>query len=150
MTNVVFKIIRGRWLLCVYGKQDATNDDVSEIIKVMRTLDLSQVRMLTYTMGGTLSAQHRKEINAVVEGKYPPLAVLIGNPLARGVITALSWFNRNVKAFAPDDEFDAFAYLGIPDDLQDHCSDELHRLIDEMESRQGRPQAKERTQRLTR
>lgn len=139
MTNVVFKIIKGKWLLCVYGKHDATNDDVAEIIRVMRTLDLKQIRMLTYTMGGTLTAPQRKEINAVVEGYYPVLAVLIANPLARGVITALSWFNRNVKAFAPDDEFDAFAYLGIPDDLHEHCSDELHRLIEEMENRQNRP-----------
>jgi hypothetical protein len=139
MTNVAFKIIVGKWILCVYGKRDATNDDVAEIIHVMRGLDLKQVRMLTYTMGGTLSAPQRKEINAVVEGYNPPLAVLIASPLARGVITALSWFNRNVKAFAPDDELEAFSYLGIPTDLYDLCSEELHRLIDEMEVRQGQP-----------
>lgn len=138
MTNVLFKIMMGKWLLCVYGKQDATDDDVAEIIKVMRTLDLKQVRMLAYTMGGTLSTRHRKEINTVVDGKFPPLAVLIGSPMARGVITALSWFNRNVKAFAPDEEIDAFVYLGVPQELYPHCSQELHRLIDEMESRQGR------------
>lgn len=138
MTNVAFKIIVGKWLLCVYGKQDATNEDVAEIIKVIRTLDLKQIRMLTYTMGGTLSAPQRKAINAVVDGYNTPLAVLIANPLARGVITALSWFNRNVKAFAPDDELEAFSYLGIPDDLHQHCSDELRRLIEDMEGRQSR------------
>jgi hypothetical protein len=139
MTNVAFKIIMGKWILCVYGPLDATNEDVAEIIKVMRTLNLKQVRMLTYTMGGTLSAQQRKEINAVVEGYNPPLAVLIANPLARGVITALSWFNKNVKAFSPDDELDAFNYLGIPVDMQEQCSEELHRLIEEMESRRFKP-----------
>lgn len=139
MTNVIFKIVSGKWLLCVYGKNDATDEDVAEIVRVMRNLDLKQVRMAAYTMGGTLKAHHRKQLNDVVEGKFPPLAVLIGNPLARGVITAMSWFNQNVKAFPPDDELEAFAYLGIPDDLHEHCSNELHRLITEMENRESRP-----------
>lgn len=137
MTNVLFKIVMGKWLICVYGKQDATDEDVGEIIKVMRTLDLKQVRMLAYTMGGTLSTRHRKAINEVVDGKFPTLAVLIGSPMARGVITALSWFNKNVKAFAPDEEIDAFSYLGVPPELYGACSQELHRLIDDMESKQG-------------
>lgn len=141
-TNLVYKIIGGRWLFTAYGKYDATQEDAAEILRVMRTLDLKQIRMVTYTMGGTLSPQHRKEVNAVVGNNTTPLAVLVENPFTRGVITALSWFNPAVKAFAPENELDAFSYVGIPEDLYPQCSEELHRLIAEIESRQQRRQTR--------
>lgn len=137
-TNLAYKVIAGRWIFTAYGPDDATEEDAAEILRVLRSMDLKHVKMVTYTTGGTLSLRHRKEVNAVIGKNNPPLAVLVENPFARGVITALSWFNPAVKAFSLGDEFDAFDYVGIPEDMHDHCSEVLHGLIGEMEARRER------------
>lgn len=134
MKNVAFKVM-GRWLLGVYGEHDPTPEDGVECLRILRGLDLARIRILIYSKGGVPTPTQRKEMNELVKGLDIPVAVLSGSRIARGVVTALSWFNHNMKPFAPDDELDAFEYLEIPVELHDSVSQELHRLVEEVGQR---------------
>jgi hypothetical protein len=67
-----------------------------------------------FTDGGAPNSSQRRIVNEILAGRPPiPAAVVSNSALARGVITALSWFNPKIKAFAPDEVIDAYHYLGF-------------------------------------
>lgn len=143
MKNVAFKIM-GTWLLSAYGEDSPTKDEAAECLNILKTLDLNKLRILIYSKGGAPSAAQRKDMNEVVKGHEIPVAVLTSSKVARGAVTALSWFNSNMKAFAPEAERDAFHYLQIPPEQHDLFSLELKKLIAEVSSPQYRSDAAKR------
>src|SRR5689334_9616515 len=66
---------------------------------------------IVFSDGGGPDSAQRAEMLAVFGGQMPRTAIISSNPLVRGVMTALSWFNANVKAFSPGAIGDAFQYL---------------------------------------
>jgi hypothetical protein len=62
--------------------------------------------------GAGPSTLQRKQMTEVVPASAK-VAVIIGNPVERGVTTALSWFLPSLKAFAPGEEAAAFNYLEL-------------------------------------
>ena len=47
-------------------------------------------------------------------------------------VTALSWFNRGIRAFRPSSMYDALAYLGDPHEPGPLIERELDKLRDEV------------------
>jgi hypothetical protein len=69
---------------------------------------------LIFTDGGGPSSTQRKYLNDLLAGRTVPVAVISGSATIRGTVTALSWFNRQIRAFPPTGLRDAIAYLEIP------------------------------------
>ena len=63
---------------------------------------------------GAPVATQRRYLNELVQGRPVPVAVVSGSAAIRGVVTAVSWFNRKVRAFPPTGLRNALAYLEIP------------------------------------
>ena len=47
-----------------------------------------------------------------------PVAVVTASLAARGVVTALGWLGKNIRAFAPLDLPQAFTYLGVKEEAR--------------------------------
>lgn len=73
----------------------------------------AELRGLVYTLGGNPSSAQRNELNKLNEGKNPRVSVMVESRLARGAVTAISWFNPRIKAFALDQVDDALAHLEL-------------------------------------
>lgn len=56
-------------------------------------------------------------------------AIITDSILARGAVTALSWFSIPVRAFSPQNLEDALSFVGIPDESMDEAQRRLRELF---------------------
>jgi hypothetical protein len=79
--------------------------------------DYSRVREFVITDGGAPSAIQRREYQDAYGGNLGTTAVvttsIANNPLKRGIATAMSWMNPNIKFFVPSDVGRALRHVGI-------------------------------------
>lgn len=81
--------------------------------------DKSGIRGLSISDGGGPNAKQRDEINEFMRqftGGRGTISIVTANPIVRGIIKALSWFNPQARGFAPDDLNEAIDYLGLTAD----------------------------------
>ena len=90
------------------------------------------LKTMVLTEGASPNAAQRKEMVDLFQGMAPPTGIVSSNSLVRGLTTALSWFNPNVKSFSPDQMGEAFAYLGVPRSLEERVWKEIWRLRAEL------------------
>jgi hypothetical protein len=75
--------------------------------------DPKLLRNLVFTDGGAPSGAQRKQVNDFLNGQASTAAVVTMSTMVRGVVTALSWFNAQVKAYSPNDLGGALQHLGV-------------------------------------
>jgi hypothetical protein len=98
------------------------------------TGSFSRIRVLVVTDGGGPDVVMRSELQALFkkQGHSPKTAVVTTSVLSRGIVTAVSWFNPNIKAFAPIHFGQALEHIGLP-----RAATRLLRELAEMEGELG-------------
>ncbi|MCX4241098.1 hypothetical protein [Paraliomyxa miuraensis] len=101
--------------IAVHGQDNPSDKDWDAYLDSIRKMwsRHDQVRGLVYTLGGNPSGAQRSQLNKINDGLKPWVSVMVESRIARGAVTALSWFNPRIKAFAPDNLDDAMAHLDI-------------------------------------
>lgn len=101
--------------IAVHGRDNPDAQDWDAYLKTTHTLRSrhENVRALVYTLGGNPSSAQRSALNKVNEGFLAQVSVMLESRLARGAVTALSWFNPRIKAFALGQVDDALAHLAL-------------------------------------
>ena len=113
-----FKLL-GNLHLVVVGEKDPTAVDWKLYLDAIketerRGLEITSLRTLVFSDGAGPNAQQRKMLADHLNGRPSPLAIVTGVTIMRGVITALRWFNPEVRAFAPGDLQEALKFLDVP------------------------------------
>lgn len=99
-------------------KSPAESDFNEYILFLNRNLKTGiPLRSIVIERGPGLSAAQRKLLTDTTAKFQPVVAVVTPSALGRGVVTALSWFNKNFKAFTPAEMEGAFQHVGIPASL---------------------------------
>jgi len=135
MKNVAIKVI-DRLFLVVYGTADPSDEEWDAYLGLVKHHGIDRTMQLICTDGGEPSAPQRKVLNEVLGGRTVPVAVVSSSVRVRGTVTALSWFNRKIRAFPPTALREAIAYLEIPASRIDLIERELEKL--RLELGQGR------------
>jgi hypothetical protein len=81
------------------------------LVAMARRRDIS--RHLAYEEAGSIDSAQRREIVEAMGDHKPRGAVMTPSRLARGMVTALSWFQSEIKAFAPDQYESAATHLQL-------------------------------------
>ncbi|MET0343731.1 MAG: hypothetical protein ABW252_22145 [Polyangiales bacterium] len=111
-----------RCIVWLHGEHDIPPDDwvyAMERVRAAKTAcagDATRLRFLVVTDGGAPNAQQRTELFAsLLEGRVRCAAVSnsLDNPIKRGIVTAITWLNRDFKAVLPEQFESALAHLGI-------------------------------------
>ena len=131
MKNVAIKVI-DRLFIVVYGTADPSDEEWRGYIELVLHHGIDRTMQLIYTDGGEPTSTQRRHLNEVLRGRTVPVAVVSASTRVRGTVTALSWFNRKIKAFPPAGLRDALAYLEIPASRTDLIEREIARLRDEL------------------
>lgn len=117
---------------------------------VRTTADYARLRNIVFSDGGAPNSLQRKVVNDIIAGRDPiPVALVSGSALARGVVTALAWFNPKIKAFPPQEADEAYRHLGFSraqidtfrirlDKLQTQIGTKIHSIAEASASTQGR------------
>jgi hypothetical protein len=90
--------------------------------------DPRRLKNLVFTDGGAPSSAQRKQVNDWLAGQPTRACVITASPLARGAVKALSWFNPQLTALAPDKLEAAFEYLGVRPEDRAHVRTEIKLL----------------------
>jgi hypothetical protein len=112
MKNMQFKVV-GDTFIVVYGARNPTNEEWEEYLAEVERQGFERTVQLIVTEGGGPDSTQRKLLNEKLKGRSVPVAVISKNPIIRGVVTALSWFNTKIRAFVPSNFADALRHLGI-------------------------------------
>lgn len=113
LETMTHKVIGNRLMICVHNAKAPKESEWQAYVDDLRKLPLDQACQFVYTLGGAPSPSQRKEITDLTTGKKHRVAVVTPSAMVRGICTALSWFNSNVQAFAPERTGAAFEYLGV-------------------------------------
>lgn len=113
MANMATKVV-DRLFLVVYGAAPPTAAEWSAYLELVRAHGVERTMQLIFTDGGEPSAAQRVALNELLGGRAVPVAVVSDRIRVRGTVTALSWFNRKIRAFPTSAVRDAIAYLEIP------------------------------------
>src|SRR5688572_15071290 len=90
--------------IAVHGASNPDATDWEAYLKSVRKVleRYPNVRGVVYTLGGNPSGAQRSELNRINEGLQPRVSVMVESRIARGAVTALSWFNPSINAFSLD------------------------------------------------
>jgi hypothetical protein len=77
-------------------------------------------RLLVVTDGGAPDAKQRSQLRDLWNGQSIKVSAIVpgyGNAVKRGVMTALSWLNANLKFFTPDEVEAALSHVDLSGEL---------------------------------
>jgi hypothetical protein len=111
--NMVFAWV-GNVLIAVHGTDAPSEEEWRPYCASLKaSRDLARVRTLAVTHSGAPTAAQRREMNDLLGGRPGLGAVLSTSAMVRGVVTAFSWFNPQIKAFSPAEQNEAFKHLKL-------------------------------------
>lgn len=101
--------------IAVHGSLNPDETDWEGYLSAARKIleNHTQPRVLVFTYGGNPSGLQRSQLNKINEGLSPRVAVMVNSRVARGAVTALGWFNPNLRAFSLDDMDPALEHLEL-------------------------------------
>jgi|SRR6185437_10896724 len=100
-------------IVALHNGSAPTEEEWANYIKAVKRLDLTKIRAVAFTDGGAPDSKQRKELNEILNSRPSPGVVVSSSTVVRSVVTALTWFNPLVKAFAPDRTAEAWEYLKL-------------------------------------
>jgi hypothetical protein len=124
-------VIQDRLLVILIAKAEPIAEDVfGRLMSDLRTYPWNVC--LGASLGAVeLTSVQRSQLTEVLKGKR--IAGLTENAVARGVITALSWFGLQIRAWSWNKTSEAFDYLELPE-AQRATALELLQLLREKSS----------------
>lgn len=112
MKNIAIKVI-DRLFIVVYADEVA-DDEWDAYMDLVAKHGIDRTMQLIFTDGTVPTAAQRRDLQGRLAGRNVPVAVVSSSTPVRTVVTAMSWFNRRIRAFSPTALREAIAYLGIP------------------------------------
>jgi hypothetical protein len=113
MVDMAYRLL-GSLFILAHNDRSPPDQTWQEYLADMRRLtDLGEMRTLVLTPGGGPNAKQRMAMNAILDGRRTPVAVVTPSFVARGIITSLSLFNPEIRAFSPRDAQAAYDFLGL-------------------------------------
>jgi len=132
MKNMAIKVI-DRLFLVVYGAANPTDEEWNDYLDQVAHHGIDRTMQLIRTDGGEPTSAQRDKLNRLLGGRPVPVAVVTGSARVRLTVTALSWFNRQIRAFPVTGLRDAIAYLEIPASRTELIQREVTRLQEDLE-----------------
>jgi hypothetical protein len=82
---------------------------------------IPQIVSIVMTDGGAPGATERNRMFKEIfkgQARLSVVTIALGNPIKRGIATAISWLNPGFRAFEPKNINEAMGHLGLPKDFR--------------------------------
>lgn len=128
--SVLIELIGPGLAVAAFDEGSPGDEDWRHYIETLEKLGNRGHRMLVLTTGGGPSALQRKDIEEMTESRDDvKVSVVTTSAIARGMVTALRWFRKDMtKAFAPDEFEDALDFLELSEIERRRVNDAARRL----------------------
>lgn len=116
--------------VAVHTKDNPSDEEWSGYVDFGRKHMGRYTSSLVVSEGGGPNATQRGAMNDLLEANHfkGKVSVVTLNRLVRGIVTAISWFNPNIKAFTTVQIVPALEYLEVPKSQHDRLLAEIKRL----------------------
>lgn len=134
LPTMAFANFRRSVLIAVHTRENPTDEEWNAYVDYGRKNIGAFSSCLIISEGGGPNTVQRGAMNDVLEANHfkGKVAVVTLNRIVRGIVTALSWFNPNVKPFTTLQIPAAIEYLGVPKDQHEGLLAEIKRLRDRL------------------
>jgi hypothetical protein len=112
MANMIHRQIRNVFV-CVHSEECPTDVEWNAFLGDCRAVPPSELRVVAFTDGGRPNTVQRTDFAAYCGEAQPLIAVVSGNRIVRGAVTAISWFNKRIKLFSPAAANEALSHVGL-------------------------------------
>jgi hypothetical protein len=128
--TLAFSVFRRRLIILVHTKEPPAESEWQEYVEEARQRRNELRAFLVVTEGGGPNAMQRAALDeAVGLEKHPAkTAVVTVSVVARGIVTAIGWFSKNIKAFSTNQLPAALDFLEVPTVEHEGVAIELKRL----------------------
>ena len=122
------------FLLVVHGNEPASAEDWAAMMVTVesRTTRIAGMFVLAPPKA-SINAGQRSDVHNFMRAARGPAAVLTSSKMARGAVTALSWFGIKIRAFEPSKTAEALAYLGCSAEQRHNVKMALREMEAELE-----------------
>jgi len=103
----------GRLSLVVHGKSSPSSLEWARFLNYNRTLGGRDLRVLVCTYGGGPDGGQRRELAEVIHHVVVPTVIMTNSAMARGIVTALHWFNSSMKVLPINADAEAHRFLRL-------------------------------------
>jgi hypothetical protein len=99
--------------IVAHGEEAPAPEEWTSFLSEFETALPSLTGLLVFSAGAATDARQREQIEELTKRGKLRVAVLTDSIVVRGTVTALSWFDVQVEAFAPNNEYGALDHLGV-------------------------------------
>jgi hypothetical protein len=134
-----YEVFDNKLLLLVHGESSPSSVDWDDYAELLSRSVGELTGILVVTDGAGPNGAQRGKINDLIKtcGGSFPTAVMTHSRVARGVVTALGWFNPRLRAFAPTELTAALAHLGTDPGQREKLLRCIVRMRIELSARTG-------------
>lgn len=111
--NLAYKVI-DRVFLVAYGTEAPTDEEWAAYLGEIERQGVDHTLTIIITGGSGPTAAQRRHLERVIAGHEVPVAVLSDSAAVRAMVAVMSWFNRRLRAFPPEQIYAALSHLEIP------------------------------------
>jgi hypothetical protein len=128
--KLAYTFFKRRLLILVHTKDAPENDEWKEYVESARKWRQEIQGFLVVSDGGGPNTMQRAELDEAIDIEHHPgkTAVVTISRIARGIVTAISWFSPGIKAFGTNQLHQAIEYLGTPPPEVEAVIIEVNRL----------------------
>jgi|HubBroStandDraft_2_1064218.scaffolds.fasta_scaffold434375_2 hypothetical protein len=123
----------GGVLLCVHPAGPPSERDWDAYVEFCKKLPKSCARTMVVTRGGGPDAKQRKKLNdEYLKDVKMKVAVVTDAAMVRGIVTALSWFNDQIRSFTyagGQGVQEAMKYLTVEGGDADRIAAEIKKML---------------------
>lgn len=98
--------------VAVYGDSAPSDEEWDRYMSTMREITEDD-SLLIFSWGGGPTMKQRRELEEAVAHHRGKVAVVTGSRVARGIVKAISWTGKRIKAFDFERRAEAFEFLGL-------------------------------------
>jgi hypothetical protein len=110
--TMAYDVIDGVFVV-VHAKTDPSDQEWDKYLEFHLEKALKCTQTLVVTAGGGPNAKQRAKTNQNLKDTVVSVAVCTDATIVSGIVTALSWFNPQIKRFPDSGVGDALAYLKV-------------------------------------
>ncbi|MBL9106518.1 MAG: hypothetical protein JNL82_36680 [Myxococcales bacterium] len=128
--TLAYQFWKRQVVILVHSKDAPADDEWEEYIRDVRTWAPTIRAVLVISEGGGPNSLQREQMEHALDRERfkGKTAVVTLSRVARGIVTALSWFNPNIKAFSTIQIPAALEYLEVPKPDHDAIQKEIRAL----------------------
>ncbi len=101
-STLLHEVIDSRLLIAMFGEAAPSDAEWFHYLDAIAKLG-GDVRVLAFACGAGPTLRQRRQLEAVLSDRLGRAAIVTTSRIAREVVAAIRWFDRDIRAFSPSE-----------------------------------------------